>query len=163
MAPFRLPTAQATIISGYVTEKQKELTVNCHDHEFKKVTIIDNASGKSIFYVRGKPLGTSWSWRRTLFNKKDDPIFDFRHENLDLKNKWMVEIPNENMKILCSLVHNKQLTSEYSAIDATVLTVMGTEVGSFAGACRCGGGRGCIRGWWRRGWWGCFWVLRDRV
>ncbi|KAI1456555.1 hypothetical protein F4805DRAFT_458557 [Annulohypoxylon moriforme] len=125
-APLRAPTTPATMVNGYQTEKETELKVDCHDHAFKHITISDAATTQTIFHVKGRTWGTSWSWRRTLFDENENPIFDFRHENLDIKNKWVVEVPGQNK--LGSLVHKKQISSQHSAINATVRTVTGAEV-----------------------------------
>ncbi|KAI0116517.1 hypothetical protein GGR51DRAFT_555538 [Nemania sp. FL0031] len=120
------PSPQVNMLSDYLSQQDTTLTLHCHDGTFRKATAVD-ATGNPIFHVEGARWGTSWSWRRKVFDAvHDQHLFDFRHESFDFKNRWMVEDPTGRQ--LCSLVHKNQLTSDHSAIDATVRTVVGEDV-----------------------------------
>lgn len=116
------------MVSGYVTQQEAELTVYCHDIFFKKVTAVDGA-GKELFRVEGTTFGTSWSWRRRVWDGSGNRhVFDFRHESISIRNGWVVEEPEDHQR-LCTLVNKSILTKEHSAINATVHTQAGEKVG----------------------------------
>ncbi|KAK5633151.1 hypothetical protein RRF57_008865 [Xylaria bambusicola] len=86
-----------------------------------------NAEGNPIFRVEGTAFGKSWSWRRKVFDAVNNQhLFDFRHQSLDLKNRWVLE--DSTGRKLGSIVHKTQLTTSHSAIDATVRTTAGEDV-----------------------------------
>lgn len=121
------PNPPVTMLSGYVTQQDTELTVYCHDAIFKRATAVDGA-GKDLFRVEGTSWGKSWSWRRRVWDQAGDrPLFDLRHESISIKNGWVVETPDDRQR-LCSLVHRSFLTREHSAINATVRTETGEQV-----------------------------------
>ncbi|KAI0506243.1 hypothetical protein F5B22DRAFT_473586 [Xylaria bambusicola] len=120
------PTPPVEILSGYVSEDEKTLALHCHDDTFKAATVF-NAEGNPVFRVEGTSFGKSWSWRRKVFDAAyDRHLFDFRHENFDFKNRWVLE-DNTGRKF-GSFVHKSQLTTNHSAIDATVRTTAGEDV-----------------------------------
>lgn len=86
------PNPLVNILGGlYVTQEETIPTLQCHNRIFKKATALD-AQGKPVFRVEGAAWGTSWSWRRKVFDASDNlHLFDFRHESLDIKNRWIVE------------------------------------------------------------------------
>ncbi|KAI0160016.1 hypothetical protein GGR52DRAFT_174944 [Hypoxylon sp. FL1284] len=123
---LQTPNPAVNMLSGYVSQQPTTMTVVCHDSIFKNVTATDGA-GKPLFRVEGSNFGASWSWRRKVWDSVGDRrLFDFRHESLDLKNRWVVESPDGRK--LCSLEHKKQLTRDHSAVDATVRTDAGEQV-----------------------------------
>ncbi|KAI0907730.1 hypothetical protein F4823DRAFT_601847 [Ustulina deusta] len=114
------------MLGDYLSQQETTLTLHCHDSTFQKVTALDTEQ-KPVFRVEGSTWGTSWSWRRKVFDATDNRhFFDFRHESFDFKNRWIVE--DATGRKLCSLVHKNQLTSNHSAIDATVRTVAGEDI-----------------------------------
>ncbi|KAI1172194.1 hypothetical protein F4777DRAFT_562907 [Nemania sp. FL0916] len=120
------PNPAVNMLGDYVSQKETTLMLHCHDSTFKKATAVDREK-HHVFRVEGTTWGTSWSWRRKVFDAaKNQHLFDFRHESLDLKNRWLVE--DTTGRKLCSLVHKNQLTANHSAIDATVRTVAGEDV-----------------------------------
>ncbi|KAI0434848.1 hypothetical protein F5Y09DRAFT_337244 [Xylaria sp. FL1042] len=120
------PSPPVNILGDHISQGETTLTLHCHDSTFKKATAVD-AEGNPVFRVEGTSWGTSWSWRRKVFDAIDNRhLFDFRHESLDLKNRWVVE--DTTGRKLCSLVHKSQLTTNHSAVDATVRTVAGEDV-----------------------------------
>ncbi|OTB13780.1 hypothetical protein K445DRAFT_319672 [Daldinia sp. EC12] len=124
--PLQTPNPPVNMLDGYVSQEQVMLTMYCHDSSFKSVTVLDG-EGNPIFRVEGTTFGTSWSWRRRVWDsKKDCRIYDFRHNSLDIKNGWVVETP-EGRK-LCSLQHQSQVTRNHSSVDATVRTEAGEDV-----------------------------------
>ncbi|KAI0850326.1 tubby C-terminal-like domain-containing protein [Daldinia vernicosa] len=123
--PLQTPSPPVNILNGYVSPQQVTLNVYCHDRIFKKVTVTDSTS-QPVFRVEGTSFGTSWSWRRKVFDSSNTHLFDFRHKSVDIKNGWIIENPNGDK--LCSLVHKSQITRSHSAIDATVRTQVGEEV-----------------------------------
>ncbi|KAI0805518.1 hypothetical protein GGR55DRAFT_280457 [Xylaria sp. FL0064] len=120
------PSPPVNMLGSHVSQEETTLTLHCHDSTFKKATVVD-AAGNPVFRIGGTTWGTSWSWRRKVFNAIDNRhIFDFRHESLDFKNRWVVE--DTTGRKLCSLVHKSQVTTNHSAIDATVRTVVGEDI-----------------------------------
>ena len=124
--PLQTPNPPVTMLGNHTSQEPTTFTVHCHDSSFKKVSVLDSA-GKPLFRVEGATFGTSWSWRRKVWDSTSDQhIFDFRHKSLDAKNGWVVESPDG--RLLCSLVHKSQLTSQHSTVDATVRTTAGEDV-----------------------------------
>lgn len=129
------PSPAITILDTSITQEEATLMLHCHDRTFKRATITDSSTlpPKPIFLIEGATAGTSWSWRRKVFstdNNDDEekrPLFDFRHENFDLKNRWVIEEAGTGRKI-GSIVHRDQLTTAHSAVDATVRTRAGEDV-----------------------------------
>ncbi|KAI1278894.1 hypothetical protein F5Y07DRAFT_359819 [Xylaria sp. FL0933] len=120
------PSPPVDMLGSHVSQEETTLTLHCHDSTFKKATVVD-AAGNPVFRIEGTTFGTSWSWRRKVFDAIDNRhLFDFRHESLDFKNRWVVEDITGHK--LCSLVHKSQLTTNHSAINATVRTVVGEDV-----------------------------------
>ncbi|RYP08987.1 hypothetical protein DL764_001555 [Monosporascus ibericus] len=114
------------MLTSYISEQEITFVVYCHDSTFKHVTVTDS-KGQPMFHVNGTTTGTSWSWRRKVYDSSSDHVlFDFRHHNIDIKNGWVVESPTGRK--LCSLVHKAQITTKHSAIDATVHTESGEQV-----------------------------------
>jgi hypothetical protein len=114
------------MLGDHVSQQETAFMLYCHDSTFKKVTVLD-AAEKPIFRAEGTKWGTSWSWRRKVFDTTNDRhLFDFRHESFDFKNRWVVE--DAGGRKLCSLVHKNQVTSQHSAVDATVRTAVGEDV-----------------------------------
>lgn len=110
---------------NYVTEKETVLTVLCHDRLQSRVSI--SMENKSLFHVEGARWGTSWSWRRKVFDDMTGAhMFDFRHESVSLKNGWIVH--NAENEKLCSLVHKQFFTKTHSGIVATIHTQAGQDV-----------------------------------
>lgn len=108
-----------------VTEKETVLTVLCHDRLQSRVSIA--ADNKSLFRIEGARWGTSWSWRRKVFDDVTGAhMFDFRHESISLKNGWIIH--NAENEKLCSLVHKKFFTKTHSGIVATIHTQLGQDV-----------------------------------
>lgn len=108
-----------------VTEKETVLTVLCHDRLQSRVSIA--VENQRLFRVEGARWGTSWSWRRKVFDDVTGAhMFDFRHDSVSLKNGWIIHNA-ENQK-LCSLVHRKFFTKTHSAIVATIYTQNGQDV-----------------------------------
>lgn len=111
--------------SNYVTEKETVLTVLCHDRLQSRVNIY--MEDRSLFHVEGARWGTSWSWRRKVFDDMTGAhMFDFRHESVSLKNGWIVH--NAENGRLCSLVHRKFFTKTHSGIVATMYPSAGQDV-----------------------------------
>ncbi|KAI3335554.1 hypothetical protein F4824DRAFT_510754 [Ustulina deusta] len=120
------PSPPVNMLGDYLSQQETTLTLHCHDSTFQKVTALDTEQ-KPVFRVEGSTWGTSWSWRRKVFDAADNRhLFDFRHESFDFKNRWIVE--DATGRKLCSLVHKNQLTSNHLAIDATVRTVAGEDI-----------------------------------
>ncbi|KAI0390907.1 hypothetical protein F5Y17DRAFT_37068 [Xylariaceae sp. FL0594] len=120
------PNPPVNVLEGYVTQQETRLIVTCHDRVFEKVTVTDGDK-KPLFRIEGTKWGTSWSWRRKAFDANgNNHLFDFRHESVSLKNNWVIEDPSGRK--LASLVHKSQVTSEHSAINATVRTITGEDV-----------------------------------
>ncbi|KAI0552066.1 hypothetical protein F4679DRAFT_537550 [Xylaria curta] len=114
------------MLDGYLSQQETTLTLHCHDSSFKKATAVD-AERNPVFRVEGTTWGTSWSWRRKVLDATNNRhLFDFRHESLDFKNRWVVE--DTTGRKLCSLVHKNQLTINHSAIDVTVRTAAGEDI-----------------------------------
>lgn len=119
------PMPPVIMLSGHLIPDVMTFQVHCHDSSFKKVTAVD-ATGKELFRVEGPSFGTSWSWRRKVFDATDGKhLFDFRHETFNLKNGWLVEDPSGRK--LCSLAHRDQVTATRPAVNATFHTVMGVD------------------------------------
>lgn len=123
------------MLSGHEVPKEMSFTIHCHDSNFKKVTAIsdeDDNEGELLFSVKGTIFGTSWSWRRKVFSgsSNENHIFDFRHNSLDIKNGWVIETLDTGGKArtLCSLVHQAQITTQHSAVNAAVRTEAGEDV-----------------------------------
>lgn len=109
----------------YMTKRETMLTILCHDRLQSKMDIY--VEDKSLFCVEGAPWGTSWSWRRKVFDASTGAdVFDFRHESLSLKNGWTIE--ESKKEKLCALVHEKFFTKTHSAIVATLRTQAGEDV-----------------------------------
>ncbi|KAI1377694.1 hypothetical protein F4677DRAFT_45302 [Hypoxylon crocopeplum] len=124
--PLFPPNPPLIMLGGHMSQHETELIIRCHDRIFRKVSASDH-SGQALFRVEGARFGTSWSWRRKVFDSVTDKhLFDVRHENFDIKNKWVVETPDALQ--LCSLVHKAQLTSNHSSINVTVRTEAGEQV-----------------------------------
>ncbi|KAI1743975.1 hypothetical protein F4680DRAFT_326040 [Xylaria scruposa] len=120
------PSPPVNMLSDHLSQQETTLTLHCHDSTFKKATAVD-AEGNPVFRVEGTTWGTSWSWRRKVFDATNNRhLFDFRHESFDFKNRWVVE--DTTGRKLCSLIHKNQLTTNHSAIDATVRTVAGEDI-----------------------------------
>ncbi|KAI1474294.1 hypothetical protein K445DRAFT_315547 [Daldinia sp. EC12] len=124
-APLQTPSPPVNIFNDYVSSQETTLNVYCHDRIFERVTVTDSA-GQALFRVEGTKFGTSWSWRRKIFDSSNTHLFDFRHKSIDIKNSWVIENPNGDK--ICSLVHKSQVTRDHSAVDATVRTQAGEEV-----------------------------------
>ncbi|RYP78056.1 hypothetical protein DL771_000749 [Monosporascus sp. 5C6A] len=124
--PLQTPNPPVNMLTSYISEQEMTFIVHCHDRTFKHVTAADS-NGQPLFHVKGTTPGTSWSWRRKVYDSSNDHLlFDFRHHSLDIKNGWVIESPTGRK--LCSLVHKAQITSKHSAIDATVHTESGEQV-----------------------------------
>lgn len=109
----------------YVTQKETVLTFLCHDRLQSRVSI--SMENRSIFHIEGARWGTSWSWRRKVFDDMTGAhMFDFRHESVSLKNGWIVH--NAENEKLCSLVHKRFFTKTHSGIVATIHTQAGQDV-----------------------------------
>ncbi|GAP84639.1 putative duf567-domain-containing protein [Rosellinia necatrix] len=120
------PSPPVNMLGGHVSQQETILTLRCHDSTFKKVTVVD-AEENPVFRVEGSTFGTSWSWRRKVYDAANNQhLFDFRHESFDFKNRWLAE--DAAGRKVCSLVHKNQVTTNHSAIDATVRTVAGEDV-----------------------------------
>ncbi|RWA12045.1 hypothetical protein EKO27_g3073 [Xylaria grammica] len=120
------PVPPVNMLGDHVSQQETTLRLHCHDSSFKNATVVD-AEGKPVFRVEGATFGTSWSWRRKVFDATTNQhLFDFRHESLDIKNRWVVE--DTTGRKLCSIVHKNQLTTNHSAVDATVRTRVGEDV-----------------------------------
>ncbi|KAI1127245.1 hypothetical protein F5Y10DRAFT_266318 [Nemania abortiva] len=120
------PSPPVNMLDNYRSQQEITLTLHCHDGTFKKATALD-AEQNPVFRIEGSRWGTSWSWRRKVFDATDSRhLFDFRHESFDFKNRWIVE--DTTGRKICSLVHKNQLTSDHSAIDATVRTAVGEDI-----------------------------------
>jgi len=104
------------ISDGIIVEGETNITVECHDHLFQSVTVLDEA-GQKLFTAEGKGMG-SWSWRRTVKDASGRPLFDLRHFGYTMKNKWAAESPDG--REICSLRHVTYLNKERSALDAVV-------------------------------------------
>lgn len=125
--PLQPASPPLTMLQGdaYVTDKETVLTVLCHDRLQSRVSIY--MEGKSLFHVEGARWGTSWSWRRRVFEDATGAhLFDFRHESVSLRNGWLIQ--NGEQEKLCSLVHKKFFTKTHSGIAATLRTQGGEEV-----------------------------------
>lgn len=125
--PLRPASPPITMLRGnaYVTEGETVLTILSHDRLQSKVSIY--VDDKSLFHVEGARWGTSWSWRRKVFEDTNGAhVFDFRHESVSLKNGWIIE--NDEKEKLCSLVHKKFFTKTHSGIVATLRTQAGEDV-----------------------------------
>lgn len=124
--PVQTATPQLVMLGGYQAQHETTMTVYCHDQAMKKVTAFGEKE-KQLFHVEGAAFGTSWSWRRKVFDSTtQEHLFDFRHESISLKNPWLIE--EKGGKKLCSIAHNAQLTYEHSAVNATVRTQAGEDV-----------------------------------
>ncbi|KAH8781207.1 hypothetical protein F5883DRAFT_539616 [Diaporthe sp. PMI_573] len=124
--PVQAAKPQVVMLNGYQTQHETTMTLYCHDQAMKKVTVIGEKD-KKLFHVEGAAFGTSWSWRRKVFDSVTEKhLFDFRHESISLKNPWLIE--DKDGRKLCSIVHNTQLTYEHSAVNATIRTQAGEDV-----------------------------------
>ncbi|KAI1269270.1 hypothetical protein F5Y18DRAFT_180369 [Xylariaceae sp. FL1019] len=113
------------MLGGYTRQTDTTITINCHDATFKQITGVDEI-GNIIFQVEGSKYGTSWSWRRKVYDETDPRhFFDFQHRSMDLKSRWIVEGPTG--RDLCSLIHEKRVTANPFGIDATVHTKTGED------------------------------------
>lgn len=128
---FQIPLQPAspplTMLRGgtYVAEKETLLTVLCHDRLQSKINIY--MEDKSVFHVEGARWGTSWSWRRKVFDDTTGAhLFDFRHESVSLRNGWIIQ--NDEKEKLCSLVHKRFFTKTHSGIVGTLRTQAGEDV-----------------------------------
>ncbi|KAI1208927.1 uncharacterized protein F4807DRAFT_467900 [Annulohypoxylon truncatum] len=127
--PLRAPIEPVVMLMGHQTEKEMELEVECEDHGSKDLTISDTITQQPIFYIKGRTLTMSSSFRRRLFDEKDNPILGFRQKHEDVSNEWVAEIPNAEQ--ICSLVYRKQTTStisEHYVVNATVYTITNVDV-----------------------------------
>ncbi|RYO87542.1 hypothetical protein DL764_008854 [Monosporascus ibericus] len=124
--PLQTPKPQVNILTDYISEEETTFSVYCHDSTFKHVTAMDS-NGQPLFHVMGTTLGTSWSWRRKVYDSSNDQrIFDFRHNSFDIKFGWVAENPTGRK--LCSLKNKSQINTKQFAIDATVYTESGEDV-----------------------------------
>ncbi|RYP60841.1 hypothetical protein DL770_009919 [Monosporascus sp. CRB-9-2] len=124
--PLQTPKPQVNILTDYISEEEMSFIVYCHDSTFKHVTAADS-NGQPLFHVMGTTFGTSWSWRRKVYDSSNDQhIFDFRHHSLDIKNGWVAESPTGRK--LCSLENKSQIATKHFAIDATVYAESGEDV-----------------------------------
>jgi hypothetical protein len=114
LQPLSSPVA---IIEGFTTKEDTTLIMHCHDRTFKSVTIL-SSDNTPLFTVTGKG-SSSFSWRRTIKDSTGVALFDLRHGNWGMKNKWTVERPSG--RELCSLQHVEYLGKARSALDMTVL------------------------------------------
>ncbi|KAK7705255.1 hypothetical protein SLS64_008091 [Diaporthe eres] len=133
LTPLTTPQPPVIMLEGYTNTRETSFTVECHDRVFNLVTTaLDTPPNEPVFRAESK-LGTSWSWRRKVFDQSAGPaqqqhIFDFRHHSIDAKNRWLVEAADDKRQ-LAELVHRKQVTSVgHSDIDATVRTTAGEDV-----------------------------------
>lgn len=133
LTPLTTPQPPVIMLEGYTSTRETSFTVECHDRVFNLVTTaLDTPPNEPVFRAESK-LGTSWSWRRKVFDQSAGPaqqqhIFDFRHHSMDAKNRWLVEAADDKRQ-LAELVHRKQVTSVgHSDIDATVRTTAGEDV-----------------------------------
>ncbi|KAJ4422376.1 hypothetical protein N0V82_002931 [Gnomoniopsis sp. IMI 355080] len=137
--PLQSATPTVVMLNGYQSpQEETTLTLYCHDHAMKKATAIGDKE-KKLFHVEGATFGTSWSWRRKVFDSTSQAhLFDFRHASVSLKNSWVVETGQDGYKgsdgnnsiarQICSIVHNSQITAEHSSVNATVRTQAGEDV-----------------------------------
>ncbi|KAI0431205.1 hypothetical protein F5Y09DRAFT_340887 [Xylaria sp. FL1042] len=116
------PHEKFNMLYGYTTQEETTLILHYHDAIFKNATVLDDRQ-KPLFLIEGSP---SWCWRRKVFNAAGELFFKFCHESFDMKNQWRVEDPNDRR--LCSLVHEKQITTDQSAINATVHTITDEDI-----------------------------------
>lgn len=134
--PLESPIPSLTMLPNQTSDQETKFTIICHDEIFERVTTADE-HGKPLFRVSGGPWGSSWSWRRKVWdvraaalennnNNNNKCLFDLRHYKISLKNGWIVETP-EGQEI-CSLVHKAFFTKEHSAINATMRTEAGEQV-----------------------------------
>jgi hypothetical protein len=90
------------IANGFVKKGETSIVMQCHDATFQRVTVLDEAGGK-LFTIESKGMA-SWSWRRTIRDTSDSPIFDLRKIFVyGIRNKWVVESPSG--REVCSLRH----------------------------------------------------------
>ncbi|KAF3014715.1 hypothetical protein E8E14_007345 [Neopestalotiopsis sp. 37M] len=113
------------MLRGHVTADATTFTVHCHDRIFKQVTVVDN-DGRALFRCEGQSYGSSWSWRRKVYDGTGQYLFDLRHNNIDIKNGWVVETPMKQK--VCSLDFTSFWTKGPAAITATVRTQPGENV-----------------------------------
>lgn len=132
LTPLSTPKPPVIMLEGFTSTEETSFTVECHDRVFNLVTTaLDTPGNEPLFRAESK-LGTSWSWRRKVFDQptgaEQKHIFDFRHHSADPKNRWLVEAADDKRQ-LAELVHKKQVTSVgHSDIDATVRTTAGEDV-----------------------------------
>lgn len=140
VTPLTTPKPPVNMLEGYTSTRETSFTVECHDRVFNLVTTaLDAPPNEPLFRAESK-LGTSWSWRRKVYDQSSSAdgdegdaatqkhIFDFRHASADPKNRWLVEAADDKRQ-LAELVHKKQVTSVgHSDIDATVRTTAGEDV-----------------------------------
>ncbi|KAI2633924.1 hypothetical protein GGS21DRAFT_119744 [Xylaria nigripes] len=123
---LRSPGPAVNMLDTHTTEHETTLALRCHDAAFKSCTIEDEEHN-ALFRIVGASFGKSWSWRRKVYDAKTNAhLFDFRHENLDIKNRWVVEDPAGNK--IGSLVHDTQISSNHSAVNATLRNSAGEDV-----------------------------------
>lgn len=123
--PLASPSPPVNMLRGHVTADATTLTVHCHDRIFKQVTFVDN-DGRALFRCEGQSYGSSWSWRRKVYDGTGQYLFDLRHNNIDIKNGWVVETPMKQK--VCSLDFTSFWTKGPAAITATVRTQAGENV-----------------------------------
>lgn len=113
-ATLQSPPNPVTLLKGNTSEKERVFTVQCHDRIFEKMTVRDEA-GSEIFTGTGKPLGASWSWRRTIRGTSSTPLFDIHHPKLDIQKPWLID--DANGRRICTLKHVSFWEKDHSAID----------------------------------------------
>ncbi|KAH7309824.1 hypothetical protein B0I35DRAFT_440689 [Stachybotrys elegans] len=118
---LQTPNPAVTLLSDYESTQESVLLMTCYDLYFKKVEVSDG-SGNRLFTVNGKTF-SSWSWRRTVTDHKDEHLFDLR--KIGFGGRWTVEDPSK--QTICDLEHKKRFT-EPVAVDATVHTQAGDQV-----------------------------------
>jgi hypothetical protein len=92
------------LLDGYSRNDTTSLSVRCHDPTFRSVTILDDATGDTLFTVAGKGA-SSLSVRRTVLNDSGRKMFDLRHMAYAMKNEWAVE--DESGGRICTLKRGK--------------------------------------------------------
>ncbi|ETS75976.1 hypothetical protein PFICI_12920 [Pestalotiopsis fici W106-1] len=119
------PSPPVNMLRGHVTAESTTFTIHCHDRIFKQVTAVDD-SGRTVFRCEGQSYGSSWSWRRKVYDGTGQHLFDLRHNSIDIKNGWVVETPLKEK--VCSLDFTSFWTKGPAAITAKVRTQAGEDV-----------------------------------
>ncbi|CAD0087572.1 unnamed protein product [Aureobasidium vineae] len=103
--------------SKYTTTTTRTLDLRCHDRHFRDAVVCDE-NGDKLFDFTAKDLGTSWTLRRSLIDRKSgDHILDLRHTKTSYKS-WILEDSTGNE---VSKIKDVTRGNGFTAVDVQVL------------------------------------------